>query len=106
VELEIIYKDPQNPQNPQNLEDVWSQLDKIMDQFCEEQKELLILDVQQALDEMISTYLEEQKFLNSLPTPDEYKFNFVLLCMQLNEKLEEATKARTDRVRLRDELER
>jgi hypothetical protein len=42
---------------PQNLEDVWSQLDKIMDQFCEAQEKLLMKDVQSALGEMIQTYL-------------------------------------------------
>jgi hypothetical protein len=38
---------------PKNLEDVWSQLDKIMDQFCEAQEKLLMKDVQSALGEMI-----------------------------------------------------
>jgi hypothetical protein len=46
-ELESIFKDPQK------FEDVWSQLDDTMDQFCEEQKEFLMQDVQSALGEMI-----------------------------------------------------
>jgi hypothetical protein len=39
-EFELIVK------VPQNLEDFWSQLNKIMDQFCDTQKELLMKDVQ------------------------------------------------------------